>query len=38
MDKTVKWFEDVLGWYGDVYARDSVGNGEAMIFTVDRIE
>lgn len=28
MDKTVKWFEDVLGWYGDVAARDSAGNGE----------
>lgn len=28
IDKTVKWFEDVLGWYGDVAARDSAGNGE----------
>jgi AraC family transcriptional regulator len=28
MDKTVKWFEDVLGWFGDVVARDKAGNGE----------
>lgn len=28
MDKTVKWFEEVLGWYGDVVARDNEGNGE----------
>lgn len=28
MDKTVKWFEDVLGWYGDIVARDSDGNGD----------
>jgi AraC family transcriptional regulator len=28
MDKTVKWFEDVLGWYGDIVARDSAGNAE----------
>lgn len=27
MDKTVKWFEDTLGWYGDVVARDNDGNG-----------
>lgn len=28
MDKTVKWFEEILGWYGDIVARDSAGNGE----------
>ena len=28
MDKTLKWFEDVLGWYGDIVARDSAGKGE----------
>ncbi len=28
MDKTVKWFEEILGWYGDVAARDSEGAGE----------
>jgi AraC family transcriptional regulator len=28
MDKTVKWFEAVLGWYGDVIARDNAGNGD----------
>lgn len=28
MDKTVKWFEDTLGWYGDVVARDSDGKAE----------
>lgn len=25
MDKTCKWFRDVLGWYGDVIARDDSG-------------
>lgn len=28
MDNTVRWFEDILGWYGDIAARDSAGNGE----------
>lgn len=28
MDKTIKWFEEVLGWYGDIVTRDSSGNGE----------
>lgn len=28
MDKTVKWFEDVLGWYGDIAARNSEGRGD----------
>lgn len=28
MDKTVKWFEDVLGWFGDVVARDKNGIAE----------
>lgn len=28
MDETVKWFEEVLGWYGDVAARDRNGKGE----------
>lgn len=27
MDKTCKWFRDVLGWYGDTVGRDEVGNG-----------
>jgi AraC family transcriptional regulator len=25
MAKTVKWFEDVLGWFGDVAGRDEKG-------------
>ncbi len=28
MDATVKWFEEVLGWYGDVAKRDESGKGE----------
>lgn len=35
MDKTVKWFEDVLGWYAEVEVRDVDGNptyGCAMPF------
>ena len=27
MDATLQWFQDVLGWYGDVVARDSAGKG-----------
>lgn len=27
MDKTCKWFRDVLGWYGDTCARDDSGAG-----------
>lgn len=27
MDGTCKWFRDVLGWYGDVVARDGDGKG-----------
>lgn len=27
MDKTCKWFRDVLGWYGDTIARDEECNG-----------
>jgi len=27
MDETVKWFEDILGWYGGIDARDENGNG-----------
>ena len=27
MDKTVKWFEDVLGWYSNIVERDDNGNG-----------
>jgi AraC family transcriptional regulator len=26
MEKTVKWFEEVLGWFGDVAGRDEKGN------------
>ncbi len=28
MDKTIAWFTEVLGWYGDVVARDENGIGE----------
>jgi AraC family transcriptional regulator len=28
MDKTLEWFDKVLGWYGDVVARDENGIGE----------
>lgn len=27
MDKAVKWFEDVLGWYGQIESRDTNNNG-----------
>lgn len=27
MDKTVRWFEDVLGWYGDIVDRNDTGMG-----------
>ena len=27
MDKTTKWFEDVLGWYADIAQRDDKGTG-----------
>lgn len=27
MEKTVKWFEDILGWYGDVFDRNEQGIG-----------
>jgi len=27
MDKTVKWFEEVLGWYGEIDARNEDGTG-----------
>lgn len=27
MDKTVKWFEDILGWYGNVMDRNEQGIG-----------
>ncbi len=27
MDKTAKWFEDVLGWYSNVVERDGNGKG-----------
>lgn len=27
MDETVKWFQDILGWYGGIDARDDNGNG-----------
>ena len=27
MDGTVKWFKDILGWYGGIDARDENGNG-----------
>lgn len=27
MDKTIRWFEEVLGWYGDVVSRYSDGSG-----------
>lgn len=28
MDRTVKWFEDVLGWFGDIVSRRQDGTGE----------
>lgn len=27
MDRTVKWFEDTLGWHSNIVERDSDGNG-----------
>lgn len=27
MDRTAKWFEDILGWYSNIVERDSDGNG-----------
>lgn len=27
MDGTCRWFRDVLGWYGDIVARDEAGRG-----------
>lgn len=27
MDRTIEWFENVLGWYGEVDARDEDGTG-----------
>ena len=27
MDETLKWFKDILGWYGGIDARDESGNG-----------
>ncbi|MDF2586917.1 MAG: transcriptional regulator, AraC family [Anaerocolumna sp.] len=28
MDKTLKWFTEILGWYGQIEARDENGNGD----------
>ncbi|WP_058301001.1 helix-turn-helix domain-containing protein [Gorillibacterium timonense] len=28
MDKTLEWFQNTLGWYGDIVARDSAGRGD----------
>ena len=27
MSKTVKWFEEIMGWYGNVVEKDELGNG-----------
>ena len=27
MDQTVQWFQDILGWYGGIDARDENGHG-----------
>lgn len=27
MDRTAKWFEDVLGWYSNIVERDTDGKG-----------
>ena len=27
MDTTLRWFEEILGWYGQIESRDGVGNG-----------
>ena len=32
MDKTVKWFEDVLGWFGSVVAKNNDGTGYGCVF------
>jgi len=40
MDKTAKWFEEVLGWYAGVEARDEAGNptyGCAMPFNSELV-
>ena len=28
MDRTVAWFENILGWYGEIDERDSSGKGQ----------
>ena len=27
MDRTAKWFEDILGWYSNIVERDTAGQG-----------
>lgn len=27
MDRTAKWFEEILGWYSNIVERDSEGKG-----------
>lgn len=27
MEKTIKWFEDIMGWYGDIDSKDETGAG-----------
>lgn len=35
MDRTAKWFEDVLGWYSNIVERDHEGRGRyGVVFDV----
>lgn len=35
MDKTAKWFEDVLGWYSKIVERDENGEGSyGVVFEI----
>lgn len=34
MDNTVKWFEDILGWYSNIVERDEQGNGRPTTTTI----
>lgn len=35
MDRTAKWFEDVMGWYSNIVERDSQGRGRyGVVFDI----
>lgn len=35
MDKTAKWFEQVMGWYSNIVERDSLGRGQyGVVFDI----